>query len=61
MTGERYLQLTEKARLGTIRAGEVQELLSAVARLRVAVALANDEIKRLRHESVSSMAPKRPG
>jgi hypothetical protein len=53
------LELERKARLGTIRPGEIVELLHAVARLRVANALLNDELRK-KNELISSLAEKKP-
>lgn len=46
MTGERFQALLEKNQKGLLRASEINELLSAVARLRVANALLNDQLKK---------------
>ena len=49
MTGERFLELQRKASQQTLKPADIQELLHAVARLRVALALEQHEVRRLRY------------
>lgn len=48
MDAERFIDLQRKAKSGTLKPGDIQELIAEVARLRVANALAHDQIERLR-------------
>ena len=44
--GQRYLTLLDRFQKGTLRQTEIQELFSEVARLRVALAIAHDTIRK---------------
>lgn len=48
MTGERFQALLERHQKGLLKLTEITELFNAVARLRVANALLNDELKKAR-------------
>ena len=46
--GQWFLELRQRFEAGTLTQGDIRELISTVVRLRVAVALLNDEIAKLR-------------